>query len=57
MAPSTIDAPNRWESSIAGMAAPRPYGLYSGTPLASVKRSGWMPSSMPTMSADAVIPT
>ena len=37
-------------------AAPRPYGLYRGTPLASVKRSGWMPSSMPTMSAAAVIP-
>ncbi len=56
MTPSTTEAPNTCASSIAGTASDRPYGLYRACPF-SVNSMGWMPSSMPTMSADAVIAT
>jgi hypothetical protein len=51
-----MEAPNAWARTMAGIAALRSYGEYSGFPAASWKKIGWMPSSMPTASAATVIP-
>ena len=55
MSASTIEAPNMWEISIAGMASLQAVRAVEGLAV-SVKRRGWMPSSMPTASAAAVMP-